>query len=117
MLNLNSRKVFATLCLFALCLVIGCSGSKGVPESGDSSAAADNSAALQAALAKADAADGTVDKVISKCVTCRLTMDGKPEHSVAYGEYTVQLCSPECEKTFANDPEKALLALKFPEEK
>jgi Fe-S oxidoreductase len=91
----------------------GCS-STDVPSTPKSSESqVDRGAALLAAAAKADAADGTVDKVVSKCVTCMLGMEGKPEHAAAWGEYTVHLCSAECKETFTKDPEKALLALKF----
>lgn len=116
-MNLTLWRVFAVLCLLSLCLAIGCSGGEGEPGTDDSAVVTDDGAAVQAVLAKADAADGTVDKVISKCVTCMLTMDGKPDHSATYGEYTVHLCSEECEETFTANPEKALAALRFPESK
>ena len=63
------------------------------------------------ALEAADAADGATDKLVSKCVTCKLHMDGKTEHSVGVGDYQVNLCSDYCLKSFIRDPVKALLAL------
>ncbi len=100
--------------LFA-CLAIGCATQRA-PDAAQKRAPADQpSAASLAILAKADASDGKVDKIISKCVTCRLRMEGKPEYSVTYGGYAVQLCSEECKKAFSEDPEKALQALSFSE--
>jgi hypothetical protein len=67
---------------------------------------------LKTRLASADAADGKVDHVIAKCVLCGLHMAGKPEFAVPVGDYSAQLCSEACQKAFAKDPAKALLALK-----
>ena len=75
------------------------------------------SAEVLAALAKADGADGKTDKVVSKCVTCALAMDGKADHAATVGDYKVHLCSDDCKKKFDTDPDKALLALKVPEVK
>lgn len=59
-------------------------------------------------LAKADAADGTVDKVVVRCVVCNLSMDGEPERTSTYAGYTFHLCSAGCKETFDHDPAKAL---------
>jgi hypothetical protein len=67
---------------------------------------------LRARLASADAADGKVDHVIEKCILCDLHMSGKPQLAVPVGDYSAHLCSAACQKAFANDPAKALLALK-----
>jgi YHS domain-containing protein len=66
-------------------------------------------------LAKADAFDGTADKVVSKCFACNLGMDGKPELSSKAGGYEVHFCNPDCKKSFDADPQKAILAAKIPE--
>jgi hypothetical protein len=63
------------------------------------------------ALEAADAADGATDKLVGKCVTCKLHMDGKTEHSVSVGEYQMNFCTDNCLKSFIKDPVKALLAL------
>lgn len=63
-------------------------------------------------LVKADALDGTTDKVVSKCAGCGLTMDGDPAHASKVGEYTLHLCSAECKADFEKDATKAVLALK-----
>ncbi|MBP1598907.1 MAG: hypothetical protein H6Q05_4284 [Acidobacteria bacterium] len=115
--NVNGPKMIVGLLLAGMLMISGCSTGEPPADSGKSAVTATPSPAAIAVLAKADAADGTVDKVVSKCVTCMLGMDGNPENSAAYGEYSVHLCSKDCRETFVKDPEKALLALKFPEEK
>ena len=56
-----------------------------------------------ARLAAADAADGTVDHVVSKCATCRLGMDGVAQYTATYAGYEMRFCSPECKETFERD--------------
>ena len=63
------------------------------------------------ALEAADAEDGATDKLVSKCVVCKLHMDGKAEHSVSVGEYRMNFCTDNCLKSFIKNPVKALLAL------
>jgi hypothetical protein len=117
MLRWSSWNAVRALCLVCVLLWTGCGRTEAPSTPKSSASQGDRGAAVLAAVAKADAADGTVDKVVSKCVTCMLGMEGKPEFAAAWGEYTVHLCSAECKETFTKDPEKALLALKFPEEK
>lgn len=69
----------------------------------------------RAQLANADAADGKTDQVVSKCVTCRLQMNGKAAQAATIDGYTVHLCSAVCKKMFEKDPATALLALKASE--
>ena len=110
-------KAIMLLNLLVASLAMGC-GTQKAPDARQKHALAEPpGAALLAILAKADAKDGSVDKVISKCVTCQLAMEGKREYSVTYGGYAVHLCSEECKKTFSRDPAKALQALSFPIEK
>ena len=52
--------------------------------------------------------------MVSKCLTCSLAMDGKPDHEVTFGDYTLHLCSDHCVETFSNDPELALSKVKIP---
>lgn len=117
MLRCGSWNAVRALCFVCVLLLTGCGRTEAPSTPISSASQGDRSAAVLAAVAKADAADGTVDKVVSKCVTCMLGMEGKPEFAAAWGEYTVHLCSAECRETFTKDPEKALLALKFPDEK
>ena len=110
-------KAVSAVCLLCVFLLGGCGKTEEPSAPPVSASQSKSGVAVLTALAKADAADGTVDKVVSKCVTCMLGMEGKAEFATAWGDYTVRLCSVECKETFTRDPEKALLALKFPEEK
>ena len=56
-----------------------------------------------AALAAADAKDGAVDQVVTKCSGCSLMMNGKPEHSLQVGDYELHLCSGACKDYFNKD--------------
>ena len=67
--------------------------------------------ATLAALASADAMDGTADHVVSKCAGCKLMMDGKQDHSVAVGDYTLHLCSTTCRDHFVGDLSAGLAGL------
>ncbi len=69
-----------------------------------------------ALLAKADALDGAEDKVITKCASCGLAMDGKDENTIVVEGYTMKFCSPKCKEKFDKEPLKAVLAMEFPEE-
>ncbi len=69
-----------------------------------------------ARLAKADALDGEVDKVVKRCGNCRLGMDGKPEHSLTVQDYTLHFCTEHCQKRTAEDAEGHILAWQIPEE-
>jgi YHS domain-containing protein len=115
MRNLNIIRIITSLGLLSAFLIMGCGGGKTPSVADNSVNAAKPSAAALAALAKADAADGKVDKVVSKCLTCMLGMEGKPENATAYGEFTLHFCSKTCKEAFLSDPEKVALALKFPE--
>lgn len=70
------------------------------------------------AVAKMEAADhfdGTADHVVSKCPSCALQMDGKPNFGIKLGDYTMQFCSEPCRKNYTKDPEGMLALLKIPE--
>jgi YHS domain-containing protein len=115
MRNLNMIRIITLLGLLSAFLMLGCAGGK-TPSAADNSVNATKpSAVALVALAKADVADGKVDKVVSKCMTCMLGMEGKPENAATYGEFTLHFCSKTCKEAFLSDPEKVVLALKFPE--
>ena len=67
-------------------------------------------------LAKADAADGAVDKVVSKCAGCGLAMNGKKEITATTAGYTLHFCSESCKRQFEKDPARAVMAMKIPSE-
>ena len=68
--------------------------------------------AALAALPAADAADGTVDKVVARCASCGLGMDGDPAHSSTIGDYEFHSCSASCKDNLEGnaDPVVARLA-------
>jgi len=107
--------------LFAsLLLLLGCdgagSGGAGAPDEPASHAQAPASGAandeILTRMAQADAADGTTDKVIRKCVTCSLYMDGDAAHAATAHGYEVHLCSESCLERFERDPDRAVLSMK-----
>ena len=65
-------------------------------------------------LAKADALDGSEDKVVSNCLVCSLRMAGNVEHTSKFGLYDLHLCSVGCKKRFDADPERAVLTVSLP---
>ncbi len=67
-------------------------------------------AAAKAGLAEADKADGAEDKVVHKCATCALKMDGSKEHSVSIEGYEVHACSADCKHMIEQDPGKVFTA-------
>lgn len=90
---------------------VGCDGQS---DSGGAAATAPPSEEALVVLAKADAADGVEDKVVNKCLTCSLGMEGKAEQTSTFGPYELHLCSAACKKRFDADPEKAVLAVTLP---
>jgi hypothetical protein len=114
MLNSNIKRLIPSLGLLSAFLILGLAAVNTPSVAVSSANAAKPSAAALAALAKADAADGKVDKIVSKCLMCMLRMDGRPENAASYGQFTLHFCSKACKEAFINDPEKAVLAVKFP---
>jgi hypothetical protein len=68
-----------------------------------------------AKLALADEFDGVADRVVSRCLSCSLRMDGSAEHAVQFAGYELLFCSAGCAESFAADPEAGILALVIPE--
>ena len=73
-------------------------------------------AAVEAKLTEADEFDGKTDKVVSKCASCALGMDGKSEHALEVSGYTLHFCSEDCKTGFEKDTTTAILALDIPED-
>ena len=65
-------------------------------------------------LAKADALDGQVDKVVSLCASCDLGMAGSEKHSLHVGPYTMYFCADHCRQAFSEDISRSVLAMKLP---
>ena len=110
-----------TLFIAVATLTVGCGGSDPVSPSStapEMSGKAVNEGVLSAekatlpdALASAALADGTADKVNTKCAPCNLSMDGDPKHTVKVGEYTAHLCSHDCKVIFEQNGDEILKAL------
>jgi YHS domain-containing protein len=113
------RYTFAGIALVALLLAPIIPACKK-PDQAASPAGATPAAAsapdneIVAILAKADAVDGTEDKVIAKCAGCSLNMDGSGDHALQTHGYTMHFCSGECKGPFESDPDKAILAMNVP---
>ena len=73
-------------------------------------------AKVEAKLAKADSFDGKTDKVVSKCPSCALGMDGSNEHALKVSGYKLHFCSTACKTGFETDTVKAILALQILED-
>ena len=76
---------------------------------------ADNQAEVEAKLAKADLLDGNADKIVTRCASCALAMDGSEAHSLKVLDYTLYFCTERCASTFGEDATKSVLAMKIPE--
>ncbi|MFH1748174.1 MAG: hypothetical protein ABIG44_14150 [Planctomycetota bacterium] len=70
--------------------------------------------AIAVKLALADKLDGTEDKIIERCVSCKLLMDGKEEHALEMYGYTFYFCSEKCSQSFAEKSKEVIMALKIP---
>lgn len=67
-------------------------------------------------LAEADKLDGKEDKVIVRCYSCALGMDGKPVYKAKAGGYTLHFCTGMCCKHFEKDAEKMIGETEMPSE-
>jgi len=112
----RTRISYTMLAAFTL-VVVGCRPQTATPPAAppDTSAAAANPQVV-AMLAKADAFDGNVDKVVHHCAGCSLHMDGSEKHELTVGDYKMYFCSDDCLQRFGKDAEKNILALAIPEE-
>ena len=110
--------------LIALSLVLalaGCAqheaeqaGEHGADHEVQPAAATELSEGLMAKLAAADLADGEADHVVKLCGGCNLGMEGKVEHALTAGDYTMHFCSGSCRESFEQDLAGSLQALVVP---
>lgn len=89
----------------------GCKPEEPAPKPAEEAFA---DAAIELILAKADAVDGKVDKVIGKCPKCNLGMDGKAEHTMKFAGYEMRFCTKGCLGEFEASPKAMLTAMKIP---
>ncbi len=100
--------------LAVLVLLTACGGPDPKPAeepAGPLVSKAKPSAATLEKLAAADRLDGTEDKVISRCPSCSLMMDGKPEFSCKIGEFTTHSCAKHCNEAVCADPDKVFATI------
>jgi YHS domain-containing protein len=99
--------------ILVACLLLIGACDRGAPgETQERSSVGDVGDEVLARMAEADAADGTVDKVIRKCVTCSLYMDGDAAYTATAHGYEVHLCSESCLDRFQRDPDRAVRSMK-----
>ncbi len=102
------------LALFAvIALLAGCTDKQSSEETEPTPAPTNE--AVVAKLGQADALDGTVDKIVTKCAACALRMDGDQENKLEVHGYAMHFCSDGCKGKYAAEPDKAIMALKIPE--
>jgi YHS domain-containing protein len=105
------HKLLASL---SLSLLLACGGgAPAAPEAAAPVASAPAPATAPAAaptpleaacVEKADAADGTADKVVHKCAGCGLAMAGSAEHASSHEGVTFHSCSEGCKGKLDADP-------------
>jgi len=109
--------------LLAAAVIVGCSGDGSSESAGKTSESTEAPAAakspeapvtVEAKLAAADALDGKVDKIVVRCASCSLGMDGKAENALETAGYTMYFCSPGCKERFGKDLDTSLAAMKIP---
>ena len=88
-------------------LIFACGGSSSEPPAAASAPVAVTTEVVSPevleALKTADAADGTEDKVATKCSGCALSMDGDAAHTLTVEGYALHLCSSMCKEYFSKD--------------
>jgi YHS domain-containing protein len=117
-------RFLALFSILAVLAVVGCTSEEeatGGTETGTATEAqpVDEGTAeavtVESQLAAADALDGEVDKVVTRCASCKLSMDGSPEYSLEVAGYKMLFCAEGCKKRFEEDPEASVLAMVIPE--
>lgn len=68
-------------------------------------------------LLAADKLDGSEDHNIAKCYSCNLEMDGAPDVTSKYREYTLHHCSQACKERFDEKADSIVGETKIPESK
>ncbi|XZE43030.1 hypothetical protein SH467x_002574 [Pirellulaceae bacterium SH467] len=97
-------KTIRWMCLLGCLGIAGC-GAQQPPNTGET---------VASLLAKADALDGQVDKVVHRCYVCNLGMDGKEKLAVKHAGYTAHLCSEGCKQEFASNADSIIAQTTVP---
>ncbi len=69
---------------------------------------------VMAKLAAADLLDGKSDKVVSKCASCALAMNGDPQQAWETHGYSLHFCSAGCKSGFEKQGDQAILTMEIP---
>ena len=124
MIRTKSLSLFGLLVVLGL--LAGCSGGSSydepVAQVEETAAEAVEEAAavievndeILAALARADAVDGTEDMVVAKCPGCALAMEGSADHAMHVDKYELHFCSDDCKGRFEETASESILALAMP---
>ena len=121
LMRLFNRRMCCLIPTVLLLAVTGCSKEKesksATPADTAKSAKseAEPTAEVEAKLAKADLLDGEADKIVTRCASCALRMNGTSEHSLKVLDYTLYFCTPGCAQRFAENINESILAMKIPE--
>ncbi len=112
--------VFCLLTVFLVTLSGGCSkdvsSNKPAPDAAKTvKAEKESPSEVMAKLAKADQLDGKVDKIVAKCASCALSMDGNAKHTLTAHGYTLYFCKADCAERFGKDIDASIRSLKIPE--
>ncbi len=94
--------------MLALALLLACGSPEPATPATPAASTGDDVASV---LAKADAHDGTVDKVVSECGGCGLGMQGDPAHAARHAGYELHFCAEGCLQRFEADPEAGVQSL------
>ena len=90
--------------MLTMLLLLACNTNEAPATAAPTEAAPPVAVDSAATLAKADAHDGAVDKVVGECSVCALAMEGDPALAVQHEGYELHFCSERCQKGFAADP-------------
>ena len=118
MLSRARRVHLGGLLVLMMAVAVGCGGQEADAPAADASHDTDHGddavaqSAMTMILASADAADGTEDKVVSKCAGCKLGMPGSADYALTVEGYEMHFCGDNCKSHFADDTQAAVMALK-----
>ena len=118
MLSRARRMHLGGLLFFVMAIAVGCGGQESDTPAADVSHETESGgdavaqSAMMTILASADNADGTADKVVSKCAGCKLGMDGSADYALTVEGYEMHFCGADCKSHFADDTKNAVMALK-----
>ena len=118
MLSRARRVHLGGLLFLVMAVAVGCGSQESDTPQADASHEAESGGdavaqnAMMMILASADNADGTEDKVVSKCAGCKLGMDGSADYALTVEGYEMHFCGADCKSHFADDTKTAVMALK-----